>query len=874
MARPLILPLSGCTDSSLAGGKAVGLARLIAAGFRVPPGVCVTTEAYNQGLKALAFSQTHEWCRVSRLSEAERQPALLDCQSRIRQADLADLTAHWMAHLRTLNLPPNTRWAVRSSATNEDAGHTSFAGLYRTHLGVALAKTDAAVKDLWASLWHERVVQYVLQQGGDHGIPAMAVVIQPMLDAQVAGVAHSIHPVTGRSSQVAISAIFGLAAPLVDGRAMPDQYVVEMGADHRPRRVRRRLIAQKPQRLLVTEEGLRSDSIAEAERLQSSLSDEQLFELARVARKIEQAFRHPVDLEWVIDAQELWILQARPITAIPPPSDLTNDDCEWSRTNFKETLPELPSPLGLSFLERFMEAYIIAPYRRLGCRIPEGLSSCRVLHGRPYLNVTLFHVLVGQLRGNPSLLFEQMGGEPLVTVPDVRPLGWIPFVRAGIVMLIEMRRATHYGPTWFAEMKQLATTYQPPYIETLSFQEVATRLDELGRWLDEHELTFGIAGGVSQCLQALGASLPQWLGPDWRALLNAALQGQGTVISAQQITRLAEIADIARHEPLARNFFTADPWNPVGFRSTLDGTAFLRAFDAYLSDYGHRGIGESDVMSPRFADKPELLLAVLRTQLRSAASVPEAVQPRQERTRTEALATVRRRIGWRFHRWAIFLWWYRRLCRFFVLREANRHHLMYYSTAARNLLLRLGEILVAQGRFASRDDIFFLTLEERAELMVGGQRDWRALIQTRRAERARNEKVAVPDTIHDWESVSHGSRESDRPLVDGLLQGLPISAGSVVGPIRLIRSMGDWRKVVPGDILVTPVIDPGMAPLFGIAGGLIAEMGGMLSHGAIIAREYGLPTVANVERAMACLREGQIVSVNAGTGTIRLQPNP
>jgi pyruvate,water dikinase len=567
------------------------------------------------------------------------------------------------------------------------------------------------------------------------------------------------------------------------------------------------------------------------------------------------------------------VLQARPITGVQPSSEWTDDDCEWSRTNFKETMPELPSPLGLSFLEHFMDAYIIAPYRRLGCQIPDGLSSTRVLHGRPYLNVTLFHFLVAQLRGDPSLLAEQMGGEPITVAPAVKPLGWFALMRAGLLMWLEMRRAVVEGPALFARMKALAGQYNPRYVETLLLQEVVEQLDELGTWLERHELTFGIAGGVAQCLQVLGMMLPRWVGPGWRALLNASLQGQGTVISAQQILRLAEIADIGRREPVTVAFLTTDSWTPSSFRTVLKDTAFLRAFETYLEDYGHRGLGESDIMSPRLADDPETILTLLRAQVRSSAPRPAAILSRQEAARTAALHEIKHRLGRRPLRWTMFFWWYRRLCRFFALREANRHHLMYYSTAARHLLLRLGDLLVARGICDARDDIFFLTMTDRAKLLSGDSRDWKALIHERRREQERNAKVEAPDTIQDWETVSRGTVPPDRRNGTGPLSGIPISVGSVVGPVRLVRSLTDWGKVAPGDIVVAPVIDPGMAPLLSLAGGLIVEMGGTLSHGAIIAREYGLPTVANVAGAMSRLREGQLVKVDAGAGTICLEPD-
>jgi pyruvate,water dikinase len=868
MARPLILSLADCADSRLVGGKAAGLARLLAAGFAVPPGLCVTTEAYERSLQSIGFAPADAWRTVCALPESQRQAALADCQGRIRQVDASGLAVQWTTVLRSMRLPDGSSWAVRSSASNEDAGQASFAGLYRTELGVSFENLGKAVTAIWASVWQEPVIRYMRERGLDREPPAMAVVIQPLLDARTAGVAYSIHPVTGRTNQVAINAVLGLAAPLVDGTALPDQYVLEMGDAGEPLRIRRRLIAEKHERVAPGPEGqLCRHPVSAAWRHTSALSDEEVLLLARRVKQVEQAFGDPVDLEWLWDAKQLWILQARPITTVRPASGLTDDDCEWSRANLKETMPEVPSPLGLSFLESFMEAYILSHYRRLGCRIPEGLSTVRVLHGRPYLNATLFHILVGQLRGDPAFNVEQMGGQPLRTVPPVTPMGWPAIMRAGWLILLEMRRGLKCGPLWFAEMKERAALYHPDRLRQWSPDELAAQLDALGHWLDRHEVTFGIVAGVGQCLQAFSRLLPGWLGPDWRSLFNAALQGQGTVISAMQIMRLADLAQAAGSEPAVQRWFASDQWNPSSYRDRLAGTEFFRRFESFLHEYGHRGVGESDVMSPRIAEEPESILAVLRTQLQTPAASGTDRLARQTHCRVEALAEIRRRLGWRWDRRVLFRWWYRRLTRFFTMREANRHHLMYYSTAARHLLRALGDRLVAEGRLEQPDDIFFVTLDERASLLAREPRDWKALVARRRAERARHMSITVPDTIRDWpEDAVKPEPEEDRR--DGQLRGLPISAGCVTGAVRLVRSALDWRKVAPGDIVVAPVIDPGMAPLFGIAGGLIVEMGGTLSHGAIIAREYGLPTVANVAGAMTRLRDGQCVRLDASTGMI------
>ena len=872
MNRPLLLPLEACTQPSLVGGKAVGLARLLAGGFPVPSGFCVTTEAYALALRATGFSPAGQWQAALHSAGAERQRILSHCRTIIGNVDIVELTAQIVEQARRLDVPLHGLWAVRSSATNEDGSHASFAGVYRTRLGIPLEEMGLAVKDLWLSIWDERVLNYQARSGLNGTPPAMAVVIQPLREARAAGVAYSINPLTGRATQVVINSVAGIAAALVDGRVTPDQYVVEMAENNQPIRICERMVTGQTQALRVTGQGLCEVPLPDDAVGRATLSDGQLFDLARTAKQIEKTFGHPVDLEWLYDGRGLWLLQARPISGLTRSRQLTNDDCEWSRTNFKETMPELPSPLGLSFLELFMERYILAPYRRLGCQIPDGVTSVRTFQGRPYINMTLFHSLIVQLRGDPSPFTEQMGGEVLARVPEAHPLGWFTIVRAAVVMMAEMRKVVRDGPAWFAEMKEMAAEHRADRLRTVSGEDAALRLDAIGQRLDKHELTFGIAGGVSQCLQALGDVLPRWLGEDWRALLNGALQGQAAVISAQQIVRLAEIADMVRRDPQATAWFTEEEWDPAEVRRRLDGTDVLRAFNRYLEDYGHRGVGESDPMSPRFADRPELLLAVLRTQILAPTSItPSDILQRQTAVRARALTEIRTRFGWRFHRWVIFSWWYRRLCRFFALREANRHHLMYYSAAARSLLLRLGEWLVERGRLSFQEDIFYLTLEARTALLAGDSTDWREAIQVRRAERDRYAMISVPDTIRNWNDAVRGTDACSVVASDGIFHGIPISSGQVVGPVRFVRSMEDWSRVSRGDILVVSVIDPGMAPLFGVAAGLVAEMGGTLSHGAIIAREYGLPAVANVRGIITRLKEGDRISLDAERGEIIVQ---
>ncbi len=866
MVSPRLLPLGRCVDAALAGGKAAGLARLIAGGFPVPPGICVTTEAYRQALSQAGFSDREQWSLMLRTAEDRRSSLLGDCRSAIEGLDVTALASEILEALSPSSRQLKGRWAVRSSATNEDQERASFAGLYRTKLGIPSSGLANAVKELWASIWDESIMNYLAKFCPSLGPPAMAVVIQPMVEAAAAGVANSIHPVTGQATQVAIDAVFGLAASLVDGTVTPDHIVVRADPSGEPIAIHRHTVAFKMEQLTADEQGIHSDSLPEPIRSAPVLSDEQACALARMTKQVERAFGSPVDIEWAFEARQLWLLQARPITAVKPSFELTNEDCEWSRANFKETMPDVPSPVGCSFLERFMEDYIVAHYRRLGCRIPKGLASVRILSGRPYLNVSLFHLLVGQLGGDTSLLAEQLGGKPLEFPPAIQPLRGLRLARAALLILLEMWRVEKEGPRCFREMKDLAETCRRDRIATLSYEELAVKLDDLGHWLAGREVTFGIAAGVGQCLQTFSRLLPGWLGPEWRSLLNDALQGQGNVISAQQILRLSELVELARAETVVATELRRGRWEAGSYRQRLNASKFLPAFNRYLDDYGHRGLGESDIMSPRWSDRPEALLEVIAVQLRGPGKSPADVFERQREVRTKALAEIKSRCGRRLDRWWIFHWWYRRLCRYFALREANRHHLMYYSTAVRSLWLRLGECLVGIGTLAAPEDIFFLTMEEQRDLVSGKGAHWLDVVTRRRAERAEWMKVMVPDAICGWRNTEHEKASTSETAV--LLRGVPISSGVVTGSARVVRSAGDWAQVRSGDIVIVPVIDPGMAPLFGIAAGLVAELGGTLSHGAIIAREYGLPAVVNVSGAMRLFSDGEQIILDAGLGHV------
>ncbi|MDQ6732570.1 MAG: PEP-utilizing enzyme [Nitrospirota bacterium] len=875
MHAPYLVPLESSGDRALCGGKSSGLAALLRLGFLVPPGVCITTQAYWDTLEAANLNPAEQWARVRLASESDRDKLLKEYREHIVSLPIPyEIFQSLKSALdnvdRAFASDRAVLWAVRSSTTNEDDAERTFAGLYRTILGVPRSTIPAAITECWASLWTTAAWAYH-ERGEPHSnAPAMAVIVQPLLSPRSAGVAYSHHPVTREPNQVVINAVLGLAEPLVGGAITPDWYIVRMEpGTNSPHMLERHIVPKLTVRQPTTGT-LHDTTLSVTDQEQPSLIDEEAFALARLTKEVEQAMNHPVDVEWAIDEQGIWLLQARPIPKPPVKPALgilTESTCAWSRANFKETLPDQPSPVGLSFLRQFMEANIVRHYLQLGCSLPPGISSIRILHGRPYINVTLFQSFMAQLGGDPALVAEQMGGDAPAP-PAVKRLPWWTLLRAGLSMEWKIRQAARRAPRWFKDMTRMAEDQQGDAMDSLSPLELLSRLDRLGGRLSSRDLTFAIVAGVSQGFYTLQRLLQRRMGDDWRPLLNAALQGSGTVISARQILWLAECADIAREEPAAAEFFYAEPWEAEQFRDKLAGTRFLHAFDGYLAEYGHRAVAESDVMSPRFSEAPDYVLDVVRGHVITPAPLSmRDIRRRQSDARERALRHMRTAFGWRYHQWACVRWGLARLSRFLALREGNRHYLTYLTSVVRQFLLIMGRQFASCSVLNRQDDIFFLTHDEIRELVSGKTENWISVVESRRAERARNASQEAPDFIMD-----HGPavQPADPPKASSgqALHALSISSGIASGPVRLVRSKDDFRHVQRGDIVVTAVLDPGMAPLFGLAGGLIVEMGGILSHGAIIAREYGIPTVANIHGVTRLLQDGQHIILNADTGQV------
>ncbi len=889
--QPLMLPLSSCLDAGVVGGKAAALGHLLREGFDVPPGWCLTVHAYEEMEAASGQKFSSLFRTLLEKSEHERQEKIKEVQARIKAWSLLPhITTEIHSNLETLqaSFPEMSGWgwAVRSSATAEDGPGFSYAGVFKTSLGVTQEEIPRAVLSCWASVWSLAMITYQSLHQCTQESPKMAVIIQPMLNPEVSGVAFSSDPMTGQRDRIFIDAVCGLAEPLVEGTMSPDHYVVacdstrvegEVITEHLGAKSMWRRIRKEGSRIAISDERLpREKQSAPA------ISELEIKNLVKVVRALDQTRGCPVDVEWAFESNKLWILQARPMTqGTSKHADQARNfgRYTWSRANLKETLPEVPSPLALDFLTEYMESAIMRNYREVGCRLPTDVPTIRIVNGRPYINVSLFQVILIQLWSDPQLVTEQMGGERVTPPQGARPLSWWRLAVTGCRILWRMGKARRMATHRFEELRKTGDTFKLLFPHRQAQGQISRMIETVREQMPNGDLTFAIGAGVSQYLTVIGELLKKRVPEGWRSLLNRATQGLGGIISAQQVNWLHELARKARHDSEYYPLLVANTWQPQQILQMTLASPFRQSFDAYLSEYGHRAIGESDVMTPRFSERPEYILEIIRGYLLAGESKSgEEVMGQQALSRQQALKEIRQAFGWRIHEWLWFRSAHTRLSTYCELREANRHWLIYYLAGFRKALGRLGELWVEGGHLECPEDVFFLTQDELLVLLKQPNHDWMSLVRERRKDREKNVVKRAPDMIYGQEGMGKDIWNSrpDQPDVSHFdqLQGISVSAGYVEGYIKIVQDPTDVSRIAPGDILVLTVLDPGWAPLLGLAQGLIVEMGGTLSHGAIIAREYGIPTVVNVANAPTLLQEGEKVALDAARGlVIRLQPS-
>lgn len=785
--------------------------------------------------------------------------------------------------------------AVRSSAPQEDSAQASFAGIHLSRLNVIGVDAVAeAVQAAWDSVWEPAAVAYRQRLGFDREAPSMAVVVMPLLRAVAAGIAFTCDPLSGRDDQLLIHAHWGLGEALVGGQADGDEYRLQNNestdGDDTLRVIGRRLGSKQRMTQILSDGGTAVIDTPAQQAAQAVLSDAQAVALAELARDAASAldFASPrYDIEWVWDGERFWIVQARPVTARARHTypALREQPRYWSRGNTREIMPDPLSALDWHGCRTMANRMLTLGFRLSGYPILAGTEHAALFDGRLYLDVSLMQWECYDALGvRPEAVNRLLGGtQPEIAVPP--PSGRDRLAR-GLRMLRYLARSPGQRRRGEAALARAAAQTRQWRQQTLPDDPAALArlLREQFRTVGQADALFFLQGSAGGTLAGLVDLVERYCPGEGYALTAALMAGGEPSVTAQQGYALIMLAETAAADLDALAWLRSAGRVGAQWEQALPPhSPFRSAFAEFLERYGHRATAESYVRQPRWREAPDYLLDTVVGMIGTST---HAVRQRQHDAA---------RAAWRHLRDAIaplarpmMLPLLRRMVRVATRecnqREAARSALMRYLEAVRRTALALGTHLAGAGdpgqgqRLARPEDVFHLTAHELLAAAEGRLPLWHAARRAaRRAEiLARQAAEAEPAVIVEQPGALPAVLPSAPPdaasLADaaaGRWTGTPVGAGQAQGPACVARSPQQATAMANGDILVAPSTDPAWTPLFLRAGGLVMETGGYLSHGAIVAREFGIPAVVNLPGILSQLTDGDTLAVDGHRGTVQ-----
>ena len=846
----------GETQAALAGGKGAHLGELSRVeGVRVPAGFCVTTDAFRLIMTTAPGLNDHLE-RLSRLNPGDRE-AIGALSAQIRQTiegtvvpgDVAAAITHSVTRLGG-----QAAWAVRSSATAEDLPTASFAGQQDTYLNVVgPAAVLQHVRRCWASLFTERAVTYRMQNCFGHRKIYMAVVVQQMVFPQAAGVLFTADPVTSNRKVVSIDASFGLGEALVAGLVNADVYQVRDGE------IAAKAVATKKLAIRALPAGGTREVAIEPERQQQpALTDAQIVRLAQLGRRIEAHFGHPQDIEWCLADGEFQVVQSRPITTLfPIPAASDHENHVYISVGHQQMMTDAMKSLGLSVWQLttprpMSEAggrLFVDVTQRLGS--PASRAAFLKLLGRsdPLIESALQTVLD---RGDfiPALPDEGPGEMAVYSAPAV--IETDPAIPAGLVERSQDSIAT---------LKRDIQKKSGP--ELLDF--ILADIQELKRILFDPQSLQVILAGM-QAAWSLAEDLEAWLGE--KNAVDTLTQSVPHNVTSEMGLALLDVADVIRPHPDVVAFLQhADREDFLDELPALAGGREARdAIQAYLDKYGMRCVGEIDITKPRWSERPTTLVPMILGNIKNFE--PGAGRRRFEQGRENArkkeqeLLTRLRALPDGEPKAEQAKRMIDRIRTFAGYREYPKYGMVSRYFVYKQALLGEAERLVQAGVLGEREDIFHLRFGELHDVARTDHVDDQLIRERKDAFRSYQALTPPRVLTSDGEAVEGTYRRADVPA--GALTGLPVSGGTAEGRARVILDMAE-AEFEASDILVTAYTDPSWTPAFVAIKGLVTEVGGLMTHGAVIAREYGLPAVVGVEHATRLIRDGQHIRVH-GTG--------
>lgn len=717
--------------------------------------------------------------------------------------------------------------AVRSSAIGEDSGEASFAGQYETVLNVEGADSlRTAIEDCLRSLETARATAY----RGEHlerGEVQMNIVVQQMVDARAAGVVFTVNPVTARRDQVVIDAVAGLGETLVSGQVTPDHWLLARDGS-------------------IVEKDIRGRY--------SVLSDAELTLLLDGALRAEAHYGAPLDLEWAIEQNgELRWLQARPITQLPAdPNELDTDpdpDDVYTWCNIGEMMPGAVTPLTYSVTGRGIDIGMQRTYRRMGARIPpgEGVRYVGMFYGHLFINLSTLSELAASVAGSTKAqMCIALCGRDVEEVADPEPAPTLTRAFNGARYFSLLFQATNHRKNLDALHANLGIPHGGTSLDL--YEAIDERLPQVWRAYELHLLSSSSAGALSPILLGVLAKGEEPT-QEHHAVLAEMLAGATDVESADIAEGVERVIErVAADRSVAETFVSMDPVDALAWLGSAESSEAGEEFLRYIDRHGHRAVRELELRQKGWEADPTLLVASLQSGLRARL---QHGAPSRPKVRHETSHPFLRRLLPLAHA-AI------------RSREHTKSALVAVTTTFKHAYRALGSRLAEEGLLPDEDAVFFLTQQELGEL-VRGRRELAEVAVSRRRVIDYQMPLHFPQIFRKRpEPVRLAPIEGD----DGALIGKPVSRGVVTGRARVVETLEEAAALEAGEILIAPITDVGWTPYFSLIAGLATDVGSAVSHGAVVAREYGLPAVVNLQVATSRFRTGDLVTLDGDRGTL------